>query len=114
MAQEKQFENKIKKHLKEQGCYFVKYFANRMTKSGIPDILASVGGYFVGIEVKSSIGKPKELQIYHVNKINDAGGFAVVVSPEQWEELKELIQRLKQSQRLEARKIVNRINSKFF
>lgn len=114
MPAEKQFENKIKKYLNNNDCYFVKYFANRMTKSGVPDILASVGGHFLGIEVKSSIGKPKELQIYHVNKINDAGGFAVVVSPEQWEELKELIQRLKRGERCEARKLVNKINAKFF
>ena len=54
MAQEKNFENKIKAYLKDQNCYFVKYFANRMTKAGIPDILASVNGCFVGIEVKAS------------------------------------------------------------
>lgn len=33
---EKLFENKIKKYLKDNNCWYVKYFANRMTKSGIP------------------------------------------------------------------------------
>lgn len=33
---EKLFENKIKKFMQEKGCWGVKYFANRMTKAGIP------------------------------------------------------------------------------
>ena len=53
MGPEKIFENKIKQWLKNHDCYFVKFFANSMTKKGVPDILASVNGYFVGIETKS-------------------------------------------------------------
>ena len=94
MGQEKNFENKIKKFLDQQGCWYVKYFANRMTKSGIPDILACVNGYFVGIEVKASNGKPSELQIYHRGKIREANGVSIIVYPDQFEQFKELIEDL--------------------
>lgn len=91
MAQEKLFENKIKQWLKEHNCYHVKFFANRMTKTGVPDILASVNGYFVGIEVKAQNGKPSELQYYNVRKIRESGGFAYIVYPSGWEDLKQIL-----------------------
>lgn len=95
MAAEKTFENKIKKYLTEYGIWHVKYFANGFTKSGIPDILACCNGHFLAIEVKAENGKPSELQLYHIDKIKQAGGYAVVVKPSQFEELKQLIEELK-------------------
>lgn len=91
MAAEKTFENKVKKFLSDQGVWHVKYFANRMTKIGIPDILACVNGYFVAIEVKAPRGKPSELQLWNRDKIRDARGIVIVLYPDQFEEFKELI-----------------------
>jgi len=95
MASEKLFENKIKKFLKDEGCWFVKYFANGYTKSGIPDILACVNGYFVAIEVKGEKGKPSELQLWNVEKIKGAGGQALILYPKDFNSFKELIRKLK-------------------
>ena len=40
MAAEKNFENKVKKYLKEQGAWFIKYWGGAaFTKAGIPDPL---------------------------------------------------------------------------
>lgn len=94
MAQEKNFENKIKGWLKDHNCWHVKFFANRMTKTGVPDILASVNGYFVGIEVKAQNGTPSELQYYNVRKIRESGGFAFIVYPSGWEQLKSILEGL--------------------
>lgn len=91
MGQEKLFENKIKKFLSENGCYFIKYFANSFTKSGIPDVLACVNGYFVAIEVKAANGKPSELQLYNIEAIKKAGGIAIVLYPKDFEMFKNLI-----------------------
>lgn len=92
MASEKQFENKIKKYLKEHDAYFLKYWAGgQFTKSGVPDILTCVNGYFVGIEVKAQNGKPSELQLYNIQQIRKAGGFAYVVYPSGWERLKDIL-----------------------
>lgn len=95
MAAEKTFENKIKKYLSDNNIWHVKYFANGFTKSGIPDILACCNGYFLAIEVKAENGRPSELQLHHIEKIKQSGGHAVIVKPSQFEELKQLIEELK-------------------
>ena len=49
-------------------------------RNGCPDILVSIDGCFVGIEVKNT-GKKNNisvLQRYQINEINNAGGFAFV------------------------------------
>lgn len=95
MGAEKQFENKIKSYLTTRGAWFVKYWAGaQFTKSGIPDILACVNGYFVGVEVKAQNGKPSELQLHNVRKINEAGGFAFVLYPSKFEDFKKFIDSL--------------------
>lgn len=94
MAAEKNFENRIKKFLEDEGCWFVKFFANAYTKSGIPDILCCCNGYFVGIEVKASNGKPSELQKMNVRKINECSGIAVILYPNQFDDFKRLVHNL--------------------
>lgn len=97
MAQEKIFENKLKGFLKEQGAWFIKYWAgSKFTKEGIPDILCCVNGYFVAIEVKAQNGKPSPLQLYNVREIRKAGGFAFVLYPSGYEQFKKFIFNLKE------------------
>lgn len=95
LTAEKNFETKVKKYLESQECWFVKFFANRMTRKGIPDVLACVNGFFVGIELKSTAGKPTDLQIYNRNKIRRCGGISIVLYPEQFEDFKLMIEDLK-------------------
>jgi Holliday junction resolvase len=91
MAGEKNFENKIKKFLKDRGCWYVKYFANRNTRAGVPDILACVNGRFVAIEVKAENGKPTELQKWNVEQIKSSGGIAMILYPQDWERFAAMI-----------------------
>lgn len=112
MAAEKNFENKIKAYLKEHNAYFVKFFANRMTKTGVPDILACVNGYFVAIEVKAEHGKPSELQKYNVREINNADGYAVILYPQDWELFKKLVNYLNDDDSCEAWKLCEQINER--
>ena len=97
MASEKNFENRIKKFLKDNGWWHVKFFANAFTKSGIPDILACVNGRFVAIEVKAEDGRPSPLQLHNIDEINKCGGVAVIVKPSQFDELKELLIKIKEN-----------------
>ena len=91
MAAEKTYENKIKRYITDHGGWVIKYFANRMTKSGVPDLLACINGMFVAIEVKAQNGKASELQIYNVEQIRKAGGIAIVLYPNQFAEFKRLV-----------------------
>lgn len=89
--QEKSFENKIKKWLAAHNCYYVKFFANGYTRRGVPDILASVNGWFVGIEVKAQEGRPSDLQYDNVREIRKSGGYAWIVYPSGWHELQNIL-----------------------
>ena len=91
MAQEKQFENKIKRYIKERGGYCVKYFGCSYRESGTPDILACINGYFLAIEVKAQTGKASALQMVKISEIRKAGGFAYVAYPSGWNKLKDII-----------------------
>ena len=114
MAAEKNYENKIKNHIENSGGWQVKFFANMMTKSGIPDILACVNGYFVAVEVKAEKGTPSELQKYHVAKINAAGGYAVILYPNQYEEFKQLVKCLNGRELRTAEILTAKINERSF
>lgn len=93
MASEKNFENRVKKFLKDEGCYFIKYWGGgEFTKSGIPDILCCCKGRFVGCEVKAPTGEPKPLQIHNLRKIHEAGGIAVLLYPKDFDMFKRLMQ----------------------
>ena len=97
MAGEKNFENRIKKYLEKNECWFVKFFANAYTSSGIPDILCCINGRFVGIEVKQEKGRPSMLQLVHLTNIKKAGGIGVLAYPSGYDELKKLIDNLVQN-----------------
>ncbi len=95
MAAEKNFENRVKKFLKEQECYFIKYWGGASyTKSGVPDLLVCCNGHFIGIEVKAEKGKPSELQIYNLREIDKAGGYGVLLYPKDFEKFKVFIEYL--------------------
>ena len=96
MANEKAFENRIKQFLKNERCWYVKYWGGGVyTKSGIPDILACIGGKFVGIEVKAESGKVAPLQLYNRDKIRESGGISLILYPSQFEEFKTMVYKLK-------------------
>lgn len=95
MAAEKNFENKVKTFLYEQGCWTLKTWSNGIQRSGVPDLLICCNGYFLGVEIKAPNGKASELQIWNVDKIREAGGIAIVLYPDQFEEFKRLIEYLK-------------------
>lgn len=93
MAAEKDFENKIKAYIRSVGGKPFKWFGNAFSESGVPDILACVNGYFIGIEVKAQDGKFDKdgLQARKIKDIRKAGGLAYVVYPSGWEKLKDII-----------------------
>lgn len=93
MASEKNFENKVKGFLKEHGCWFVKYWGGgEFTKAGIPDILVCCGSKFLGVEVKASNGRASPLQLHNLKKIDDAGGYAVLLYPKDFDTFKTMIE----------------------
>lgn len=96
MAAEKNFENQVKRFLKDQGCWILKYWGGASyTKSGVPDLLVCCNGSFVAIEVKAPNGRPSDLQIVNLRNIDKSGGYAVLLYPQHYELFKNFILCLK-------------------
>ena len=92
IAEEKNFENRIKRYLKEKSCWYLKYWSGGgFTKSGIPDLLICCNGRFIGCEVKASNGKPTVLQIAELRKIHTAGGIGILLYPKDFDIFKSMI-----------------------
>ena len=106
MAEEKTFENKIKKFLKKKGCWVLKTWSNGVQRSGIPDLLVCCNGVFLGIEVKAENGKPTELQLWNIEEIKKSGGLAMVLYPKDFEKFKKLIIFLNNEQKINERIII--------
>lgn len=94
MAEEKQFENKVKRYLKSKNIYYFKYFGNAYSTPGILDLTLCVNGRFVAVELKSEKGKVSVLQEYNIKEIKRCGGIAIVLRPNEFEEFKILIESL--------------------
>lgn len=76
----------IDKHLKN----VVVLSIQQLSICGDPDLVLCLNGYFVAMELKGPGGKPSELQTFKIRKIQDKGlGWAAVVSPENWTEVRE-------------------------
>ena len=94
IAAEKNFENRIKRYLKEKGIYHFKTFGNAYQRSGLADIICCVNGYFLGIEVKAENGRPSDLQLYEQRQVEASNGISLIVKPSDFEYLKTVINEL--------------------
>lgn len=102
----------MKKFLEDEGCWFVKFFANAYTKSGIPDILCCCNGWFLAIEVKAPNGRPSELQKRNIRKIKESG-YGVILYPDQFEDFKELVHFIGSHNDFNALRIMDKINERW-
>jgi hypothetical protein len=75
MTPEGKIKKKVTELLRNHGIWYFFPGNNGFGKSGIPDIIAIVGGRFVGIECKADpTKKPTELQKRCGEEIKEAGG----------------------------------------
>lgn len=107
IAEEKNFENKVKNWLESQGIYaagkpqqkktvpdvgwFLKVWGGGYQKSGIPDLIICVNGFFISCELKSKTGRPSELQKKNTVAINQSNGIGIILKPDGFEQFKEIV-----------------------
>jgi len=76
-------EGKVKdkaKHILDKiGAYYFMPSTGGYGRSGIPDIVGCLNGVFFAVECKANGGRPTALQLREIDRINVAGGFAIVV-----------------------------------
>lgn len=75
---EKTIENQIKRYLDRLGVWYMKVHGSAFQKAGVPDLIACIGGRFVGIEVKRPGGRVSPLQKLNIEEIQRSGGVAFV------------------------------------
>ena len=76
---EGQLTRKMKEYLISRGAYAEVIWGGGFQASGIPDILASYKGRFLGLEVKLEYNKPSKIQEVKIELINRSGGIGRVV-----------------------------------
>lgn len=59
--------------------YAFRYPAGMFGRTGVPDIIASIGGLFVAIEVKTETNNATKLQMVELKKVKNSGGIAVLI-----------------------------------
>lgn len=96
MAQEKQFENKVKSYLESIGCYalgtpnqnitvpIVGYYEKRwgggqFAKSGLPDMHVVLHRTSIELELKAPTGKPSLLQLKNLDLITKGGCYGFIL-----------------------------------
>lgn len=87
LQRETRFKIRVQERLKKlesKGLYHVKI--QQVAVRGVPDILICAAGKFIAFELKVD-SKLDELQRFTLEKIRKAGGYAVVVTPENWDEI---------------------------
>lgn len=111
IAEEKNFENKLKRWLQSVGIYAlgtptqamkvvpVGYYEKRwgggtFAKAGLPDMHICVQGKSLEVELKASNGRPSELQTHIINQINKSGGQSLLVYPKDFDKLKTIVERM--------------------
>lgn len=79
MSREADLQDDVIKLLEKKKVWHFRYTAS--TTFGLPDILALLNGFFIGIELKREDGKGKAtiLQMEIVESIRDNGGLAAVI-----------------------------------
>lgn len=93
---EKRVKEKIVKVLKEEGVYYFFPATHGFGRSGVPDIICCVNGYFLAIEVKAGTNKPTALQVREIEAIRRCNGVAVVANDENWDMVRGLVRTLKE------------------
>lgn len=80
MTPEAKVKAKVVKILKAHGVYYFYPVTGGFGRSGIPDVICCVSGYFLAIECKAGNNKPTPLQEAEMQKIRNAGGVTLVVN----------------------------------
>ena len=91
-------EGKVKAHItkimREEGAYYFFPATHGYGRSGVPDVVCCVNGYFLAIECKAGTNKPTALQVREIESIRNAGGLAVVANELNWELVRPLVRKL--------------------
>lgn len=94
MTPEAKVKKKVAAILRKRGVYYFYPVTGGFGKSGVPDIIGSFRGWFIGIECKAGKNKPTDLQQHNIDAIIASGGVAVVINEENIQSVETLLNKL--------------------
>jgi Holliday junction resolvase len=89
---EGEIKDQVRKVLDDMGAYYFFPAANGYGRTGIPDVIACVGGHFVGIECKAGSKQPTALQQRELDNIEKAEGTGILVNADNIDILKDILE----------------------
>jgi len=89
---EGEIKDQVRKILDEMKAYYFFPAANGYGRTGIPDVIACIGGHFVGIECKAGSKQPTALQQRELDNIEKAEGTGLVVNADNIGNLKNILE----------------------
>ena len=95
---ERKVKEKVVTVLKQHGAYYFFPATYGLGRAGIPDIIGCLDGYFIAIECKAGKGTTTALQERELNRILNAGGYALVVNEKNINQLQEITEWIKNKQ----------------
>ena len=92
MTPEAKVKKKVRALLEKYGTYYAMPATGGYGASGVPDFLVCHHGRFIGIETKAGSNKPTALQLFNMERIELAGGTAVVINEDNLNDLVKLLE----------------------
>lgn len=89
---EGEIKDQVRKVLDEMDAYYFFPAANGYGRTGIPDVIACVGGHFVGIECKAGSKQPTALQQRELDNIEKAEGTGILINADNIDILKDILE----------------------
>jgi len=89
---EGEIKDQVRKVLDEMGAYYFFPAANGYGRTGIPDVIACIGGHFIGIECKAGSKQPTALQQRELDNIEKAEGTGILVNADNIDILKDILE----------------------
>ena len=81
----------IRKILDTTATYYAMPIGTGYGNSGVPDFICCSNGHFLAIEAKAGKGKTTALQDAHIERIQKAGGTAVIINEQNIDTLPALL-----------------------
>ncbi|MFW6062212.1 MAG: VRR-NUC domain-containing protein [Planctomycetota bacterium] len=94
MLNENGVKEAVKRRLKKRGAWWTMPHQRGFSQAGVPDILVCINGRFLAIETKYGKNRPTARQQQQLDRIETAGGTAVVINENDLPALEELLDEL--------------------
>jgi hypothetical protein len=91
VKRERDVKDAVKKILDQAGAYFFMPVPTGYGRHGIPDFIVCHKGRFIAIETKFGDRKPTKYQELELQKIQIAGGIALVINESNLDTLKKVL-----------------------